>query len=451
MTKLEKYPSYKNSGVEWLGDIPEHWEARRLGFYFMERREKVSDKIFKPLSVTKNGIMPQLESAAKTNDGDNRKKVCKGDFVINSRSDRKGSSGLSELNGSVSLINTVLEPIAINPHYSHYLLKSNLFQEEYYRNGKGIVADLWSTNYSEMKNIIISSPPLEEQEKIANYLDKKTAQIDEAISQKQKLIELLKERKQIVINDAVTKGVFGSGTFLNSCSARFRSKAVPPKESGAKAPPPEMIDSGIEWIGQIPKHWEIKKLKNICIVNSKTLDENTNKNLEIKYVDIGSVSFESGINKVESFLFSKAPSRARRIVKKNDTIISTVRTYLKAIDFIDEIKSDYIFSTGFAVLEPNKNLEPNFLTFLVKSNFFTNQVDVNSKGMSYPAINSTDLSNLIVLLPPKQEQLHIVEYIENQTTKIDKAIELEQNYIEKLKEYKATLIDSVVTGKVRVC
>ena len=99
-----RYPKYKDSGVEWLGEVPEHWDVKRIGYYFNERREKLSDKEFPALPVTKNGIVPQIETAAKTDDGDNRKKVLKGDFVINSRSDRKGSAGASELDGSVSLI-----------------------------------------------------------------------------------------------------------------------------------------------------------------------------------------------------------------------------------------------------------------------------------------------------------------------------------------------------------
>ncbi len=107
-TQLPKYPTYKHSGVEWLGQIPSHWELRRLGSYFEERKIKVSDKDYPPLSVTKQGILPQLETAAKTNDGDNRRLVKKGDFVINSRSDRKGSSGIANEDGSVSLINIVM-------------------------------------------------------------------------------------------------------------------------------------------------------------------------------------------------------------------------------------------------------------------------------------------------------------------------------------------------------
>jgi type I restriction enzyme S subunit len=146
-TTFQKYPAYKVSGVEWLGEIPKHWELTRLGSYFEERKTKVSDKDYPPLSVTKQGILPQLDSAAKTNDGDNRKLVKKGDFVINSRSDRKGSSGIANEDGSVSLINIVMKPISIHPTFCNYLLKSNAFVEENNRIGHVIVADLWTTRY----------------------------------------------------------------------------------------------------------------------------------------------------------------------------------------------------------------------------------------------------------------------------------------------------------------
>ena len=202
---MERYESYKDSGVKWIGEIPGHWEVKRLGSYFTERRVKVSDKDFSPLSVTKNGIFPQLENVAKTNDGDNRKLVKENDFVINSRSDRKGSSGVSSFDGSVSLINIVLKPRkTIYSPFCNYLLKSIAFIEEFYRNGRGIVADLWTTRYDEMKIIKMAMPTLSEQTAIANYLDSVTSKIDEAISQQQKMISLLQERKQIIINDVVT-------------------------------------------------------------------------------------------------------------------------------------------------------------------------------------------------------------------------------------------------------
>ena len=200
-----RYDAYKDSGVAWLGQVPAHWEVKRIGFVYSERREKVSDKDFAALSVTKNGIVPQLETAAKTDDGDNRKKVVAGDFVINSRSDRKGSAGVSSFTGSVSLICTVLKPqISVCNEYSNMLLRSMPFQEEFYRNGQGIVADLWTTNFSNMKEILIPLPPLAEQQAIAAFLDRECARIDALIERAEQAIVLLRERRSALIAAAVT-------------------------------------------------------------------------------------------------------------------------------------------------------------------------------------------------------------------------------------------------------
>jgi len=201
---LDKNVEFLNSGVEWIGKIPKHWKLERLGSNFIERREKVSDKDFEPLSVTKNGVVPQLDSAAKSNDGDNRKLVRKGDFVINSRSDRKGSSGLSKLDGSVSLINIVLQPININSDFSHILLKSNGFIEEFYRNGHGIVADLWTTRFWDMKSIMLAIPPKDEQIQIVEHIENQTAKIDKTIKLQQNYISKLKEYKASLIDSVVT-------------------------------------------------------------------------------------------------------------------------------------------------------------------------------------------------------------------------------------------------------
>lgn len=186
-----------DSKIKWLGNIPNSWDIKPLGTYLKERKEKVSDLDYEPLSVTKNGIVPQLDNAAKSYAHDDRKKVCKGDFVINSRSDRKQSCGLSLLNGSVSLINIVLENKKYFPNYLKYLLDNSMFAEEFYSNGHGIVADLWTTRYDEMKKIMLPVPTLEEQERIAIFLDKKVYLIDETIENNKKEIELLEEYKKI--------------------------------------------------------------------------------------------------------------------------------------------------------------------------------------------------------------------------------------------------------------
>ncbi len=195
----------KDSGISWLGLIPEHWETKKIGSLFIERREKVSDKDYPALSVSKQGITPQLETAVKTDNGDNRKKVCKNDFVVNSRSDRKGSCGVSPYTGSVSLINIVLAPRnTIEEQYYHHLFRSNDYIEEYYRIGRGIVADLWTTRYSEMRNSFVPFPSIAEQRAIVTYIEEKCQKIDTLVSELKVEIDNMKEYKQRLISDCVT-------------------------------------------------------------------------------------------------------------------------------------------------------------------------------------------------------------------------------------------------------
>ncbi|SDV47428.1 restriction endonuclease subunit S domain-containing protein [Chitinasiproducens palmae] len=241
---LPTYAAYKESRAAWLGMVPEHWQLTRIGARFSERREKVSDIDYPPLSVTKNGIVPQLETAAKTDDNDNRKCVLAGDFVINSRSDRKGSSGLSELDGSVSLINTVVCPDnGLHGRFVHHLFRSVAFQEEYYRYGKGIVADLWSTNYGEMKAITLALPPKPEQKAIAAFLDRETGKIDALIAEQEKLLTLLAEKRQATISHAVTRGL------------------------DSNAP---MKESGYAWMPVVPAHWTVAGLGYYATVENGT-------------------------------------------------------------------------------------------------------------------------------------------------------------------------------------
>lgn len=203
---MKRYGKYKATGAEWIPSIPVSWDIQKIGALFAQRKEKVSDKDFAPISVTKNGILPQLATAAKTDDGDNRKKVCVGDFVINSRSDRKGSCGVSNLEGSVSLINIVLQPREqLSGKYAHYLLRNHLFSEEYYRNGRGIVADLWTTRYSEMKTIPLPVPPRAEQDQIVRYLDWQVSKINRLIAAKRKQIDSIHELSRLYIDQEFSR------------------------------------------------------------------------------------------------------------------------------------------------------------------------------------------------------------------------------------------------------
>lgn len=195
----------KATNISWLEEIPGHWEMSKISSHFRQRTEKVSDKQYQPLSVSKLGITPQLDNVALSNaEGCSRKLVKKGDYAVNSRSDRKGSCGVSAYNGSVSLITIVLEPFNIDGDYIHYLFRSVPWVEEFYRNGKGIVADLWTTNYQMMKSMYFPVPPISEQRAIVAYINERTEKIDTLTSKLQQEIESIKEYKQRLISDVVT-------------------------------------------------------------------------------------------------------------------------------------------------------------------------------------------------------------------------------------------------------
>ena len=203
---LHPNPELVASKIDWIGDIPAHWSLRRLGTLFRVRNERVSASSFEPLSVTKNGILPQLEHVAKTDYTDNRKLVRAGDFVINSRSDRRGSCGISPQDGSVSLINTVLasrDLSEVSPYFG-WLLHSEAFSDEFYRWGHGIVADLWTTNWDDMRRIVVPLPPAEEQDEINDFLKSRTENLDSTIRAKHRQLELLDSYKQSLIYESVT-------------------------------------------------------------------------------------------------------------------------------------------------------------------------------------------------------------------------------------------------------
>ncbi len=202
---LNKKIKLKNSEIEWAKHIPEHWVVSRIASVYKLRNQKVSDRDFEPLSVTMKGIFPQWDNVAKSDAHDDRKLVRKGDFAINSRSDRRSSCGISDRDGSVSLINLVLQPLTnMNTNYYNWLFHTESFADEFYKWGHGIVNDLWTTNWQDMKRILIPQPPIQEQKKIAEYLDKKCAEIDEIIKNKQEQLETIEEYKKSLIYEYVT-------------------------------------------------------------------------------------------------------------------------------------------------------------------------------------------------------------------------------------------------------
>jgi type I restriction enzyme S subunit len=419
----KQYHTFEDSGIDWVGNIPKHWGIKKFKRVFKEVKKR-TDTELNCGSISFGKVVYKDDEKIPESTKRSYQVLKTGEFLINPLNLNYDlislRIALSDKDVVVSSGYIVIDNfIELNKTYFNYFL--HRFDVAFMKLlGSGVRQTL---NWNDIANCDLILPPLQEQTAIAEFLDRKTALIDQAIDIKQKQIELLKERRQILIHKAVTRG-------LN--------------------PNVKMKDSGVEWIGEIPEHWEVKRLKDVCFINRNSLPENTNTNFEFNYVDIGSVTLESGICYTEEYTFKTAPSRARRIAKEGDTVISTVRTYLKAIDFVDQVKSSYIYSTGFAVLQPKEFICPEFLGYFVRSDAFTEQVTVNSKGMSYPAINSTDIGRLTVVHCEKVEQKLIIKHIESNNIKIATAISLKEQEIEKLKEYKATLINSAVTGKIKV-
>lgn len=208
---------------------------------------------------------------------------------------------------------------------------------------------------------------------------------------------------------------------------------------------PEYKESGVEWLGETPAHWSAKPLKFLCTYNDEVLADSVSDDYEIEYVDIGSVSATEGVTKTESMFFGKAPSRARRIVLDGDVIISTVRTYLEAIAPIDNPPENLIVSTGFAVIRPNKLLHKGYAAYCLRASGFIKEVVAQSVGISYPAINASDLVNIKAPEPMFEEQEKIANFLDHETAKIDTLIEKQQQLIKLLKEKRQAVISHAVT------
>ncbi len=208
---------------------------------------------------------------------------------------------------------------------------------------------------------------------------------------------------------------------------------------------PKYKDAGIEWLARIPEGWKVKRLKDVALINPETLPENTDSNFLMKYIDITGVTLDSLVADPVELYFKDAPSRARRVVKEDDVILSTVRTYLKAIAYFQEPEPNFIASTGFAVLRATQKVIPKFLYYLVRNQRFIDSVMAYSVGVSYPAINSSTLGCLKVWLPTIEEQQAIVYLLDRETGKIDQLIEKKQKFIELMKEKRIALISNAVT------
>jgi type I restriction enzyme S subunit len=402
----------KDSGIEWIGEIPEGWEVGQIGQLYSERRTKVSDKDYPPLSVTMKGILPQLSTAAKTDAHDDRKLVCKGDFAINSRSDRRGSCGISEQDGSISLINTVLQPRGeMNPGYYNWLFHTSMFADEFYKWGHGIVDDLWTTGWSDMKKIGVPVPSKCEQKQLAEHLNFECSNVDTILSKTRSSIEEYKKLKQAVITQAVTKGVRGER---------------------------EMKDSGVEWIGEINHRFSLIKLKYICSI----LDQYRKPISADKRSQSGSILYDyygasGAIDKIDDYTI-------------NDHVMligeDGANLRMRNLPLMYEVNGKAWINNHAHILKPTERVDFYYLFYALEG------LDINPyiTGSAQPKLSQEKLQNIWVPLPDFEEQQEIATYIRSKCAEIDGMIAKKEQLVKELESYKKSLIYEVVTGKREV-
>lgn len=415
----------KDSGIEWIGEIPKDWEITKIGMLYNLRITKVSDTDYAPLSVTKMGVLLQLETVAKTNAHDDRKLVKKGDFVINSRSDRRGSCGISDYYGSVSLINIVLEPKNnMSSGYYSCLFKTVQFADEFYKNGHGIVDDLWTTGWQDMKRIILPVPHYSEQQQIADYLDTKCSEIDATAEDIQKEIDLLEDYKKSVITEAVTKG-------LN--------------------PDAEMKDSGIEWIGEIPKGWKIIRLKYITNSIGDGLHGTPN------YDDLGTIFFINGNNlgNRKISITEKTNRLTEEEYKKCGVVKLDKCTLLMSLNGTYGTLSMYdnepiMLSKSVGYINVCNKETKEYLYYFLQSSLAQNQMTISLAGTTIANLSLATVRNLKICLPSICEQQQIADYLDIKCSEIDALIADKKRQLDILAAYKKSLIYEYVTGKKEV-
>lgn len=406
----------KDSGFEWIGIIPAEWGLSKIGQVYRLRNTKVSDSDYPPLSVTNKGIVPKLNTAAKTNAHDDRKLVKKGDFAINSRSDRRGSCGISDYDGSVSLINTILAPLnEMNPGYYDWLFHTVQFGDEFYKFGHGIVDDLWTTGWQEMKKITIPTPPLPEQQRIADFLDTKCAEIDALTADIQTQIDTLEQYKRSVITETVTKG-------LN--------------------PDAEMKDSGIQWIGDMPAHWGVIRGKYILRYMQKPVRENDGV---ITCFRDGEVTLRS--NRREDGFTMSDKEIGYQGIDVDDLVIHGMDGFAGAIGISD---SRGKASPVLNVLDTDQC--KRYIMYYLRSMAYSDVFLALATGIRVRScdLRWNKLAELSYPVPPLDEQNAIVKHIDSVLSKADAVIADKKAQLATLDEYKKSLIFEYVTGKKEV-
>lgn len=422
---MKTYQKYKDSGVDWLGAIPEHWETKRSKFLWTEKTILSKGGNEQLLSVSQYyGVKANLNDSRSEN-LIGYKKVDKGNLVTNIMLAWLGGLGVSEINGIVSPAYSIYKATnEILPRFAHYLYRTKLYLDEFARRSSGIVPSRWRLYTDDFYEVRTILPPKPEQRAIADFLDKTCGKIDTALAQKERLIALLNERKQALIQNAVTKGLDEDVAFK---------------------------DSGVDWIGDIPEGWEVKRLKYVSeVVLGKMLcNENRGNYLLKPYLKSKNIQWLNvDVSSVNNMWFSKKEMIKYKL-KKGDLILSEGGEVGKTCIWNEELKECYIQNSAHKITFFENAVSKYYLyLFFIygKRGIFDSIVN----RVSIAHLTRDKLINIPIIQPPLSKQKQIVNHIDAQSQKIDRAVRQQETAIAKLKEYKASLVESCVLGEVKV-
>jgi type I restriction enzyme, S subunit len=428
---MKCYETYKSSGLDWIERIPLTWRVDRIKDLaeIITGNTPPKDDPDNYYDGTIPWIKPDQLRGSVVYDSDEKlsdkgtsfaRLVPKNAILVGCIGDVGNFAIAGRLLATNQQINSLVFGETIDKSFSRYLIEG--LKDEHKKHSTLVVVPILNKN--RQGQIYLTIPGKESQLNISAYLDKQCVAIDKVLEAKRKQLTVLEELRKSIIHKAVTKGL----------------------DDNVK-----MKDSGIEWIEKMPKKWKVGRLKAYADINKQSLGEETEPDFSFFYIDIGNVDYEKGYEKKELIEFSSAPSRARRKVERGDTIVSTVRTYLKAIAYIDESGEDIVVSTGFAVVSPRRPLlMDKFLNHFLRSHFVIEKISSLSTGVGYPAIDSTRLSCIPIIIPSKEEQATIVEYLDAQCKRILDLRGGITHQIEVLEKYRQSLIHECVTGKRRI-
>jgi len=432
---MKEYPKYKNSNIAWLRKIPEHWEVRRIKYVFKEMDLRSENGDENLLSVSQyTGVTKKSDkvsegenlSNAKTLEG--YKIVKKGDLVINIMLAWNGSLGISDYDGIVSPAYCVYRSLIGGEKYFGYLFKTKNAQQEFKKQSTGIIDSRLRMYTDSFFNIKTAIPPKPEQTAIANFLDYKLEKIDRFIKKKKQLIELLNEQKAAIINQAVTKGL----------------------NPNAK----KMISIENYWLNELPENFALENFnKNIFLKHGFQFREEHFSSKGIKIVKISQLSPNGVLDLSKASVVPKDyEDRFSGIKIKNGDILmaltgGTIGKIIRANPNGEVLLQNYRVGNFY----PNNNkISKEFLYWILKSDFVQSQMSFYVRETGQPNIGKGDFRKILLVIPPVSEQKQIVQYIETETTKIEKTISTIEKEIALVEEYKTALIAEAVTGKIDV-